>query len=78
MFYIDYGEGQENISFPTLESAMREAERNMRFTGNDITINNEEGFMVAISRWVGIKPEEWSPFNMQSGHNGFYSAWETE
>ena len=78
-YYIDYctGAGNETVE-GTLRQAMKIADNGAAYTQQDIAIRDEEGYTIAVRRWVGVDfangYEAENPIIF--GSFGFYDDWE--
>lgn len=76
MLYINYGTGAGNEYVEgTLEDAKKTAEEGLSYTQEDVKIQTEDGEVVAVLKWYGVKPEEDDIVTAQFGEYGFYGDW---
>lgn len=75
-YYINYGTGAGNeyVEGP-LEDAKKTAEEGLSYTQEDVKIQTEDGEVVAVLKWYGVKPEEDDIVTAQFGEYGFYGDW---
>lgn len=75
-YYVNYGTGAGNEDVEgTLEDAMKIAEEGLAYTQQSVSIEDEEGKVVARLPWYGVAPEENDVVTCQFGDFGFYGEW---
>lgn len=75
-YYINYGTGAgDEYIDGTLEEAKKVAEDGLAYTQEDVKIQTEEGDVVAVLRWYGVKPEDDDVVTAKFGDYGFYGEW---
>lgn len=75
-YYINYNTGAGNKWVNgTLEEAMQEAENGLAYTQIGVTIEDENGKIVAYLPWYEVEPSEDDIVTCQFGSFGFYGEW---
>lgn len=81
MYTVNFNTGVGNVEVATLEEAKQVAVDLMTYTQRDITIETEDGEVIATARWYGVKPSE---EDYEAGivlaeiGGGFYARWDDE
>lgn len=76
---VNYNTGAGNELVATLEEAKALADDGSCYTGHDITIEREDGDVIACRRWYDINPDEEDEIDMDNiirfGTEGYYGEW---
>jgi len=81
MYIVNFNTGAGNQEAATLEEAKQVAVDLMTYTQQNITIETEDGEVVATARWRGYRPSE---DEIEDGRvlekigGGFYERWDDE
>ena len=79
MMYICYHTGAGDLTAETLEQAMEIADEGACYTQTDITIEDEDGNILAERRWYGCKADlddlEDGEDIIDFGDFGYYGPW---
>lgn len=81
MYIVNFNTGAGNQEVATLEEAKQVAVDLMTYTQRDITIETEDGEVIATARWHGYEPSE---DEIEDGRvlevigGGFYARWDDE
>jgi hypothetical protein len=82
LYFVKFNTGAGDFEFTgTLETVMLEADKGVAYTQRDVSIENENGKLVAFRRWWGIafnpdETEEEESEIIEFGSFGYYGAWE--
>lgn len=76
-FYINYNTGAGNDWEATFEKAKETAMFGSNYTGKNITIENENGGVLACLPWHNYPPTEDDTALIEYGNFGFYGDWES-
>ena len=75
-FTADYCNGiRQPIDKAGIEEALQEIEKNMAYTQADIKVYDDNGDIVALSKWYGVEPSEDDIPLATFGTFGFYDSW---
>ena len=76
-YIINFQNGlTHNIEVDSLEEAKEYAVEEMRFTGENVSIETTIGEVMATSYWIGVSPNESENDSPLVDFNfGFYSEW---
>lgn len=82
-FIINYNNGFTiELEGNDLREVQKVAEEQMSYTGQNITIETEDGQILAVSRWYGYEPSEGEKEDgfvlTEFGNSGFYGTWEED
>jgi hypothetical protein len=83
-YYINHntGAGNEIVEVQDLEEAQKIAQEAMRYTQKDVAIEDLEGNLICISRWIGVEAQEEdyeSGYVLEEfGKYGYFSMWEEQ
>lgn len=82
-YTIDWGTGvtnEDEQGIDTIEEAMQIADKRACYTQQDIEIVDDEGYVMAERRWIGV---EYRPDDVESCENpilfggcGYYTDWD--
>ena len=76
-YYVDFGTGTGNFEFEgTLEKAVKAAIGEIAYTPQDIEIKDEDGDVVATSKWCST-PDKDDDAIATFGKSGFYTPFVT-
>ena len=81
MYIVNFNTGAGNQEVTTLEEAKQVAVDFMTYTQRDITIETEDGEVIATARWYGYKPteeEREAGLVLEEIGGGFYARWDDE
>lgn len=82
-YFINYhtGAGNQTVNVYDLDEAKEMAQEGIRYTQENVTIEDESENVIAITRWYGIRPESWEHEEglvLEEIGGGYYSMWEEQ
>ena len=78
-FVINYHTGVKDVvEVNSLEEAKQIAVEGMTYTQQKVTIEQEDGEVLATSYWFGVAPDEDDAVLARFGDYGFYQLWDDE
>lgn len=79
VFFINYhtGAGNETVMVNDLQEAKEIAKEGIRYTQQNVTIENVNGDVICTARWYALSPEEEDHVLEHIG-GGFYQIWDDE
>lgn len=81
MYIVNFNTGAGNQEAATLEEAKQLALDGMAYTQENITIETEDGEVIATARWYGVEPSEEdyeAGIVLEEIGGGFYELWDDE